>query len=123
MSIALTTDATTPGRSGRTGLTGTRPLLRVALRQDLRNIAPWVVLISALSASSILAYAWIFPDPSDRAALATALGANPALSLIFGPARDLTTADGFNAWRAGQLGAFFAGLMAILIVVRNSRAD
>ncbi|TCC66539.1 multidrug ABC transporter permease [Kribbella pittospori] len=90
---------------------------------DLRNIAPWVMLISALSASSVLAYAWIFPDPADRASLATALGGNPALSLIFGPARDLTTSDGFNAWRAGQLGAFFAGLMSILIVVRNSRAD
>lgn len=105
------------------GLTGTVPLLRVALRQDARTIAPWVVLVSALSASSVLAYAWIFPDPSDRAELARTLGANPALSLIFGPARDLMTADGFNAWRAGQLGAFFAGLMTILIVVRNSRAD
>ncbi|CAN5658077.1 exporter of polyketide antibiotics [soil metagenome] len=104
-------------------LTGTLTLLKVALRQDARNIAPWVMLISALSASSILAYAWIFPDPTDRAELAAGLGANPALSLIFGPARDLMTADGFNAWRAGQLGAFFAGLMAILVVVRNSRAE
>lgn len=104
-------------------LAGTRPLLAVALRQDARAIAPWVMLISALSASSILAYAWIFPDASDRAELATTMGSNPALSLIFGPARDLMTADGFNSWRAGQLGAFFAGLMGILVVVRNSRAD
>lgn len=105
------------------GLTGVRPLLAVSLRQDVHRIAPWVLLISVLSASSILAYAWVFPDARDRAELAASLGANPALSLIFGPARDLRTADGFNAWRAGQLGAFFAGLMTILIVVRNSRAD
>lgn len=104
-------------------LTGTRPLLLVSLRQDVRSIAPWVGLISGLSASSILAYAWIFTDPADRQQLAATLGANPALSLIFGPARDLSTADGFNAWRAGMLGAFFAGLMAILIVIRNSRAN
>lgn len=104
-------------------LTGTRPLLRVSLRQDAHLIAPWVVLISVLSASSILAYAWVFPDAQDRRALAGSLGVNPALSLVFGPADDLMTADGFNAWRAGQLGAFFAGLMAILIVVRNSRAN
>ncbi|MCL3818992.1 ABC transporter permease [Aeromicrobium wangtongii] len=103
-------------------LTGARPLLRVSARQDARAIAPWIMGISALSASSILAYAWIFPDREDRAALATALGGNPALSLIFGPARDLMTSDGFNAWRAGGLGAFFASLMAVLIVVRNSRA-
>jgi ABC-2 type transport system permease protein len=95
----------------------------VSLRQDVRNIVPWVGLISVLSASSILAYTWIFTDPAQRKALATTLGANPALSLIFGPARDLSTADGFNAWRAGMLGALFAGLMAILIVIRNSRAN
>ncbi len=125
MTTATTADtatAATPAGRG-TRLAGVRPLLKVTLRQDARNIAPWVLLISVLSASSILAYAWIFPDPADRAELATTLGVNPALSLIFGPARDLMTAEGFNAWRAGQLGAFFAGLMAILIVVRNSRAD
>lgn len=104
-------------------LAGTRPLLGVSLRQDVSNIATWVAIVSALSASSILAYAWIFPDASDREQLSTALGANPALSLVFGPARDLMTGDGFNAWRAGQLGALFTGLMAILLVVRNSRAQ
>jgi ABC-2 type transport system permease protein len=126
----MSTTPTPAARGGRTRdrsplsvLTGARPLLTVSLRQDAHNIVPWVVLITALSASSLLAYSWIFPDPEDRAALATSLGANPALSLIFGPARDLMTADGFNAWRAGQLGAFFAGLMAILVVVRNSRAN
>lgn len=100
-----------------------RYLLRAALKQDARNIAPWIALISALSASSVLAYAWVFPSPADRKQLEGTLGAQPALSLIFGRARDLLTADGFNAWRAGGLGAFFAALMAIFIVVRNSRAD
>ncbi|NPC96667.1 multidrug ABC transporter permease [Nocardioides sp. zg-DK7169] len=98
-------------------------MLVVALHQDARRIAPWVVLISVLSASSVLAYTWIFPDTEDRRELAGTIGANPALALVFGPARDLMSADGFNAWRAGMLGAFFAGLMAILVVVRNSRAD
>ncbi|MEV6349211.1 multidrug ABC transporter permease [Actinoplanes sp. NPDC051851] len=104
-------------------LTGARPLLHAALKQDARNIGPWVALISALSASSVLAYAWVFPGVPERWELSATLGANPALSLIFGPARDLMTADGFNAWRAGALGAFFAALMAIFIVIRNSRAD
>jgi ABC-2 type transport system permease protein len=128
VSAAATSDlhsdaARQAGGPGRGALTGTRPLLLVSLRQDVRNIAPWVGLISVLSASSILAYKWIFTDPAQRRALATTLGANPALSLIFGPARDLSTADGFNAWRAGMLGALFAGLMASLIVIRNSRAN
>lgn len=103
--------------------TGTRPLLKVSLRQDARNFAPWVMLISVLSASSVIAYNLIFTNPQDVAKLATTIGANPALSLIFGPSNDFATADAFNAWRAGQLGALFAGLMTILLVVRNSRAD
>lgn len=103
--------------------TGSRPLLAVSLRLDIRSIAPWVVLISALSATSILGYDWVFRTEAERQELAMTLGANPALSLIFGPAHDLMSADGFNAWRAGQLGALFAGVMAILIVVRNSRAN
>lgn len=111
------------GTSRPSAAPATRALLKVAIRQDAPSIAPWVVLISVLSASSVLIYAWIFPDAADRTALATAMHGNPALSLIFGPARDLSTSDGFNAWRAGQLGAFFAGLMTILIVIRNSRAD
>lgn len=108
--------------SGMSAFTGVRPLLKVALHQDARNIGPWVVLISVLSVSSILAYTFVFPDPDDRLALSTRLGANPALALVFGPPRDLMTADGFNSWRAGVLGAFFAALMAIFVVVRNSRA-
>jgi ABC-2 type transport system permease protein len=103
-------------------LAGFRPLLEVTLRHDIRNTLPWIALISALSGSSVLAFDWIFPDAASRAELTATVAANPALSLIFGPARDLTTADGFNAWRAGALGAFFAGLMAIFVVVRNSRA-
>jgi ABC-2 type transport system permease protein len=82
-----------------------------------------VMLISMLSVTSILGYDAAFPNPADRMAFATALGANPALSLVFGPARDLMSTDGFNAWRAGQLGTFFAGLMGVLIVVRNSKAN
>lgn len=104
-------------------LTGARHLLHVALRQDRTNIAPWIALISVLSASSVLVYDWVFHDERTRQILQLNITANPAMALIFGKPIDLTTADGFNAWRAGALGAFFAGLMAILIVVRNSRAE
>ncbi len=104
-------------------LTGVRELLPVVARHNRRNIAPWIAGVSALSASSILAYRLIFPDTAARQGLSVALGSNPALSLIFGPARNLMTNDGFNAWRSGALGGFFAALMAILTVVANSRAD
>ena len=80
-----------------TALTGTAPLLRTTLKHDGRGFGPWIAIISVLSASSVLVYPFIFPSMQDRAGLAAGIGANPAIGLIFGPAFDLSTADGFNA--------------------------
>ncbi|GCE75548.1 ABC transporter permease [Cellulomonas biazotea] len=104
-------------------VTGVRPLLRASLHHDGRRMAPWAVIASALSVTSVLLYPVVFPDQAARAALAGAIGANPALGLIFGPANDLTTADGFNAWRSLALGGFLAGLGAIFAVTRATRAQ
>lgn len=104
-------------------LTGTAPLLRASLHHDGRLLAPWVLIATALSASSVLVYPWVFPDAASRQALATAIGSNPALGLIFGPAFDLTTVDGFNAWRSLALGGFLAALGAIFAVVRATRGQ
>ncbi|MAT17285.1 MAG: multidrug ABC transporter permease [Leifsonia sp.] len=102
---------------------GFRPLLAASLKRDARNFAPWIALISVLPASSIALYIWIFPEDSAREELSVAVGLNPALALIFGTAGDLLTDEGFTAWRSLALGCFFASLMAIFIVVRNSRAS
>ncbi len=103
-------------------LAGTGPLLRASIRYDGRRFVPFIALATALSVSSVIAYALVFPSAEARAGLAAALGANPALGLIFGPARDLTTVDGFNAWRSLALGGFLAGLGAILLVTATTRA-
>ena len=104
-------------------LTGTAPLLRTTVRFDGRLYAPWIALATVLSASSVLVYPWVFPTEADRAGLAAAIGSNPALGLIFGPARDLSTVDGFNSWRSLALGGFFAGLGAIFAVTRATRGQ
>src|SRR5690606_33203961 len=68
-------------------------------------------------------YPLLFPDPLERAALAVAVGGNPALGIIFGPAFDLSTVDGFNAWRALALAGFFTALGAVLTVIRATRGQ
>ncbi len=98
------------------------PLYKTASRLNARQTAPWIAIITLLCLTSFLAYAWIFPTLTDRQGLAATIGINPAFSLIFGPGHNLLTADGFNAWRSLALGSFFAGLMAIFIVVRETRA-
>lgn len=104
-------------------LTGVRPLFVATMKHNRSFIAPWVGIVTLLSATSIMAYRWIFPDVADRQSLSMAMGTNPALDLVFGPARNLLTNDGFNSWRAGQLGMLFAALLGIMLVVRATRAD
>lgn len=105
-------------------LTGAAPLLRVSIRHDgPRGFAPWIIAATALSVSSVLVYPWIFPEEQDRLALEAAVGSNPALSLILGPAFDLSTTDGFNAWRSLALAGFFTALGAIFAVVRATRGQ
>lgn len=115
--------ADSPGAGTDGALTGTRPLLRTTLRHDGRLFAPWIVIVTALSASSVLVYPLVFPTAQDRAGLAAAIGGNPALGMIFGPARDLSTADGFNAWRCLALGGFLAALGAVFAVIRATRGQ
>ncbi|MBO3095368.1 ABC transporter permease [Cellulomonas dongxiuzhuiae] len=104
-------------------LTGVRPLLRATVRHDGRLFAPWVGVVTLLSASSVIVYPWVFPDLADRRLLAVTIEGNPALGLVFGPAFDLTTVDGFNAWRSLALGGFLVALGAIFAVTRATRAQ
>lgn len=106
-----------------TAVAGTAPLLRATVRFDGRLFAPWIAIVTALSVSSVLVYPYVFPTPQDRAALAATIGANPALGLIFGPAYDLSTVDGFNAWRSLALGGFLTALGAIFAVTRATRGQ
>ncbi|MGA4507458.1 ABC transporter permease [Propionibacteriaceae bacterium G1746] len=102
---------------------GARTLLRTTLHHDGRNFGPFAALATLLSASSVLIYPWLFPDAFDRFAFSTAVGANPAIGLVFGPAFDLTTDEGFNAWRSLALGGFIAALGAAFAVTRNTRGQ
>lgn len=104
-------------------LVGTRPLLHATVRHDGRLFAPWVGVVTLLTVSSVVVYPWVFPDAVSRQVLAVSVDANPALGLIFGPAFDLSTVDGFNAWRTLALGGFVVALGAILAVVRATRAQ
>ncbi|AFR49132.1 ABC transporter permease [Gordonia sp. KTR9] len=102
---------------------GTAPLLRASLHHEGRSFLPWIVLPTALAVSSVIAYPLLFPDAAERSAFAATIGSNPALGLIFGPAYDLSTVDGFVAWRSLALGGFVAALAAIFIVVKAARGQ
>ena len=85
-------------------MVGTEPLLKASFKHDVRFIAPWVAGITVLAATSIIAYWVLLGDAASQAEFIAAVGANPAFNLIFGQARDLTTIEGFGAWRSLALG-------------------
>ena len=62
--------ALTAPRAG--SLVGTRPLLHATMRHDGRLFAPFVVVATLLSTSSVVVYPWVFPDQASREALAVA---------------------------------------------------
>ncbi len=123
MNAPTTTPAQPRQRIGGGPLTGVRPLLVASLHHDGRLIVPWIVGVSVLAMSSVLAHTILFSDPATQTEFIASVGANPAFNLIFGPAQDLSSVEGFTAWRSLTLGGFFVSLMAILIVTRNSRAN
>jgi ABC-2 type transport system permease protein len=106
-----------------TGTVGATTLARVELKQDRLSILPWIAISVLLAVTSFIAYAIVFDDPAAAQSLQQLITTNPAFSLIFGKADDLSTADGFNVWRSLQLTCMFAGLMTIFIVTRNTRGN
>ena len=104
-------------------LTGTPTLLRASLKHEARSLAPWIAIVTVLTVSSVIVYPWLFPDAVDRKTFATTVGGNPALGLIFGPAHDLSSVDGFNAWRSLALGGFVTALGMIFTVTKASRGQ
>lgn len=106
-----------------TAVAGFRPLVRLALRRDRVTLPIWIIVLALLGTATYGSYATVFPSAADRAALITSLATSPALKVLYGPAFDLNTAGGFVAWRIGGFLALLTGVMAMLTVVRHTRAE
>ncbi len=105
------------------GLVGTWQLTRLALRRDRIVLPIWIVLLGIMPSTSSGTYETLYPTAAERAGLTAGMGANPSLSLIYGPSFDLSTAGGFTAWRLGGFLALVIGLMAVFTVTRHTRAE
>lgn len=104
-------------------LAGWPTLARAVARDELHRVLPWTALLVLLSASSIVGFRIVFDDLATRVSLAATVASNPGMHLVLGVPHDLLTADGFNAWRAGNLGALLLAVMAVQVVVRCTRGE
>src|SRR6185437_6678412 len=105
-----------------TGLTGIRPLVRLAFRRDRLMLLAWVYVITAGVAGTGYAFKTLYPSQAQRSLLAAAGGSNPALVFLYSKLYG-DSVGALTAWRYGVWATIFAALMSIFVVVRHTRAD
>src|SRR5215469_5339242 len=105
-----------------TGFAGTGQLSKLAFRRDCVVLPACVFGIAALLAITARDLTVLYPTAASRLAVATKASANPALRFLLGRLNG-TSVGAFAAARWGVWGPAFAILLAILVVVRHTRAD
>lgn len=103
-------------------LAGLGPLLRHVLRRSRWFYLAWVLPLALLAPATASAYETVV-DPRNADVLIATMTHNPTMRAMLGPPVDLTTAGGFSVWRVGTFVAALAGMMAVLGVVRSTRAE
>ncbi|WP_106181440.1 ABC transporter permease [Prauserella shujinwangii] len=104
-------------------LAGTWQLVRLALRRDRIVLPIWVLVLGLMASAGAGAYETLYPTQAERESLTAVMANNPSVSLIYGPAYDLSTAGGFTAWRYGTLVATFLALACIFTMTRHTRQE
>ncbi|WP_158886690.1 ABC transporter permease [Amycolatopsis anabasis] len=104
-------------------LLGTWQMTRLALRRDRIILPIWVLLIGLIPSAGANAYEELYKTPAERASLTAGAGANPSLSLLYGPPFDLSTAGGWTTWRYGTLIPLFLALACVFTVTRHTRQE
>ncbi len=107
---------------GRRRFAGLPTVLRLNLRRERWPLLIWIAAISLTVLSSLSAIAALYPTEAARARLAVTIAANPTFLALTGPI-EATSIGGVTAWRMGVLGGVAVALMALLTVVRRTRAD
>ncbi|QWF77955.1 ABC transporter permease [Amycolatopsis sp. CA-230715] len=103
-------------------LTGTRMLIRLALRLDRIRLPLWIGVFVVVAAASAAATVALYPGAADRAAIADSVNSVPAMLALYGPVY-APTAGATAVFKLGGFGAALVGLLMILTVVRHTRAE
>src|SRR4051812_28580533 len=103
-------------------MAATRELLRLALRRDRVMIPAWVLGLAAAVAVTASSYSSLYGTEASRREVVQTLGTTPATLALYGRIY-ADSVGGLVAWRVGGIALALAGLMAILLVVRHTRAE
>jgi ABC-2 type transport system permease protein len=104
-------------------LAGTGALVRLALRRDRVMLPAWIVVFAVTAGASAGAAIDLYPSASSRIEAAQALNNSQALVALYGRIYDPTSLGALGLIKLGGFGAVCVALLAIVVVVRHTRAD
>jgi ABC-2 type transport system permease protein len=104
-------------------LAGTRTLIQLALRRDRFMLPAWVATFVAVAGFSAAASRELYPTTASLARVAEAWNATTAMVALHGRIYDPASLGAGSLVKMTGLGTAMVGLLAILLVVRHTRAD
>lgn len=106
-----------------TALTGTRELVRLALRRDRVMLPAWIAVFVLVAVSSASATAELYPTIESRVRAAASINGTPSLVAMYGRVYDPTSLGAVAMLKMGVFGAALVAVLAILTVIRHTRAE
>jgi len=102
---------------------GTGALVRLALRRDRIMIPVWLAVFVGMAASSAAATVGLYPTVTERVQAADSFNRAQSLVALYGRVYDPTSLGALSMIKLGGTGAIFVAVLAVIIVVRHTRAE
>ncbi len=123
MTSVLAHETATTSSVKSESLAGLGVMTRLAMRRSRWFWLVWILALWVTLPATVSRYAELVPDTEVGRLTTAALAANPTMRAMLGPPFELLNAGGFVMWRVGTFVATAAGVMALLGVIRATRAE
>ena len=101
---------------------GTSQLVRLILKRDRGRLLSWILALAGIPIVTANAFVELYATETARSELIATFGSNPAYAALLGPIYG-SSIGALTVWRIGVIGSVLIGLMAVLLVVRNTRDE
>jgi ABC-2 type transport system permease protein len=102
---------------------GTGPLLGVAIRRDRLVAAASVATFALIAGYSARATIDLYPTTASRVSASESINRSRALVALYGRIAEPSSVGALSVVKTASMGAVFVALLAIVLVVRHTRAD
>lgn len=103
--------------------TGTGELVRLAVRRSRILLITWIVVFVGTAALSAQATVDLYPTLSSRVQASATINQSQALVALYGRIYDPSSIGALSMIKLGGFGAVFVAMLAVVVVVRHTRAD